>query len=228
MPDHDEQMMSPSPQEANRHPVPGKKAAARHTGGSHDAAHAAAEESGLSRIWGGAGIPVRMTLVGRDGRHFDDMRLLWGLAQGGDGFSLLPYELTKEGDDTVLSFNIPPHALPGVYAIQLQNGSEFRHRFQFVVTAQDPPETSPFRQLRTDPIIGGLRMYLTFNRYRKAPGRAVEEIAGLMKKYDTFYVPQTEDPEFQEVLAEQQTADEKREKFAKWLVKNQLRAERDA
>jgi hypothetical protein len=222
MRDHDDQMRGSSPQDSHAQPV-------ANGAGDHGAAAPPRSEPGnISRHWGGAGIPVHITLTGHEARNLDDLRVLWGYPHGGDGYSLLPFELTAGHHSAMISVTIPDHALPGVYAVQLQHGNQFLHRYQFVVTTHEPPETSPFRTLRSEPANGTLRMYLTYDRWRDVPPRAAAEIAKLLKGYDTFFAPPEHDPSFQEILDESLTQDEKREKFAKWLVKNQLAAEEAA
>ena len=224
MRDHDEQMRGSSSNDANSQPIA--------NGGPHDA-HASAEhdtqeEMSLSRIFGGPGISLAITVYGVHAKALADGRLFWGLPHGGDGYSLLPFEVNEGPGGAIVTFNVPAHALPGPYAVQLEVNPEFSRRMMFYVTTQEPPADSPLRQLRTEPSNGNARMYLIFDRYRQTPPRAAAEIAKLLKRYDTFFVPPANDPNFNEILDEKLTQDEKREKFATWLVKSQLRAENAA
>ena len=185
---------------------------------------ASVDDVSLSRNWGGPGARVTIAMARRPRGSSGDLRVLWGLAHGADGYTLLQVT-DADGDDRGITFTVPARSLPGAHVVQLEHANEPPRRLRFVVTEHEPPAASPFRILRTDPVSGTLRMYQTLCHFRSTPDKAIEEITNLLKGYDTFYDPMPADPTFQEVLDEDLTPYEKRKKFAAWLVTNQLAAE---
>ncbi len=185
---------------------------------------ASVDDVSLSRNWGGPGATVTIAMVRRARGALGDLRVLWGLAHGTDGYTLLPV-VHADGDDRSITFTVPARSLPGAHVVQLEHADEPPRRLRFVVTAQEPPAASPFRILRTEPTSGTLRLYQTLCLHRSNPEKAVEELTKLLKGYDTFFDPMPTDPKFQEILDEDLTPYEKRQKFAAWLVTNQLAAE---
>jgi len=192
--------------------------------GKVDPAVAASEGVTLSRRWAGPGATIEIAVTGRDLGSLKDWHVLWGFHHGGDGYTLLPVVLT-EGKPHSISFTVPENATPGLYVVQLEHGSDYRRRVQFMVTPYDPPLFSPFRILRTEPAGGTLRMYQTYARYRSHPDKAIEVMTDQMKEYDTFFDAMPDDPQFQEILARNMTPYERRKRFATWLVTNQRKAE---
>ncbi len=216
----------------SKQPAERGSAKQRSSGSGAQPAHASASNSAadrvkLSRRWAGPGASVTITVAGRAIKPLVDWRVLWGSPDGGDGYTLLLVSPT-EGRDHSISFNVPATARPGAYAIQVEHKRDLRQRLQFIVTSHEPPESSPFRILRTDPADGALKLYQTLCRYRSNPETAIEAMATLMKGYDTFLDPRPVDAEFKEIVEGSLRPIEKRQKFASWLVTHQLSAEEGA